>query len=246
MAAGYALSRPPLHPRIIDRVAQMLHLTEPVPRALDVGCGAGLSTRPLKTLAHRCIGIEPNEAMLRWAPKTAPDAVFAVGSAEALPVRSHSVDLITAAGSLNYIDLRRFFPEAARVLRPNAPLIAYDFSQGKTLRASPALDLWHAEFTRRYPQSSSNSHEELSPETLASFDSGFEVTSHEHFEIGIVLDPGFYLDYALTETNVAEAIRNGVPHEEIRAWCAATLSSVFGGAAKEVLFQGYIACLVKS
>ncbi|MBI4876759.1 MAG: SAM-dependent methyltransferase, partial [Acidobacteria bacterium] len=42
MAAGYARSR--------------LEIARPLDRALDVGCGAGLSTRPLLSIARHCIG----------------------------------------------------------------------------------------------------------------------------------------------------------------------------------------------
>jgi predicted TPR repeat methyltransferase len=45
-----------------------------------------------------------------------------------------SLDLIAAAGSLNYVALDRFFPEAARILAPNGLLLAYDFPQRPQLR----------------------------------------------------------------------------------------------------------------
>jgi SAM-dependent methyltransferase len=241
MAAGYATSRPPVHPRIIERVAERLRLTDRVERALDVGCGAGLSTRPLQQIARRCFGIEPVEAMLQWAAKTAPEASFAVGRAEALPVRSQSINILTAAGSLNYADLNLFFPEAVRVLRSSGVLVVYDFSQGKSFRESPLLDRWHSEFVRRYPRPAGDSRQELSPEILASWDCGLRLRSHEHFEIGLVLGQRSYLDYAMTETNVAYAVRNGVREEDIRAWCTETLSPVFQGDDKEILFRGYIA-----
>ena len=50
MAAGYASARPPVHPRVIDRVRAWLG-TSRVGRAADVGCDAGLSTEPLVALA---------------------------------------------------------------------------------------------------------------------------------------------------------------------------------------------------
>jgi hypothetical protein len=43
--------------------------------------------------------------------------------------------------------------------------------------------------------------------------------------------------------NVAYAVTNGAPLEEIRAWCQDTLAPVFGGRNREVLFRGYIAYL---
>jgi SAM-dependent methyltransferase len=242
LASGYARSRPPLHAPILERVREHLGLVRPVDRALDVGCGAGLSTRPLAAIARSSIGIEPSEAMLKLGVTVAPSALFVVGRAEALPVRSHSIDIITAAGSLNYTDLNQFFPEARRVLRHDGVLVVYDFSAGRTLRGPDALDEWFAEFMRRYP-APRDSALEISPEFLASYDSSFRMTGHEYFEIGLTLTPRFYLEYILTETNVAEAVRRGIPEAEIRGWCSETLGAVFGGEAREVFFRGYFACL---
>jgi hypothetical protein len=69
----------------------------------------------------------------------------------------------------------------------------------------------------------------------------FRLDRHEWFEIGITLTPAFYLDYVLTETNVASAVGNGVPETEIRGWCAETLAPLWKGQSREVLFRGYFA-----
>ena len=55
--------------------------------------------------------------------------------------------------------------------------------------------------------------------------------------------PSFYLDYVMTETNVAAAVRRGVSQSEIRAWCAETLAPIWNGIEREVLFRGYFACM---
>ena len=44
LAAGYAYDRPPVHRCIIQRAGEYLGITGGRQRALDVGCGAGLST----------------------------------------------------------------------------------------------------------------------------------------------------------------------------------------------------------
>ena len=62
---------------------------------------------------------------------------FAAGVAEAIPLGDRSVDLITAAGSLNYVDLDVLLPEAARVLMPDGVLVVYDFSAGRSFRPQP-------------------------------------------------------------------------------------------------------------
>jgi SAM-dependent methyltransferase len=242
MAAGYATSRPAVHPRVMEQVYEQLGRPGPFERALDVGCGAGVSTRALAGFARRRVGLEPFEAMLKRAPAIAPLAGFVAGAAETLPFRDRAFDLITAAGSLNYANLDRFFPEAARVLLPHGVLVVYDFSPGSSFRNSTSLDEWFSSFHSRYPPPA-NEARDLSPEILAEPGTGFRVHAHRRFEIGIALTPGFYLDYAMTETNVASAVRSGVPVAEIRSWCARTLAPVWNGAEREVLFRGYFACM---
>jgi SAM-dependent methyltransferase len=242
MAAGYATSRPPVHHRVIAQAFLQSGRSGPFQRALDVGCGAGVSTKALLDFAGSCIGLEPSEAMLKWAPKLAPSADFLVGNAEAIPFCSRAVDLITAAGSLNYANLDLFFPEAARILTPRGILLVYDFSAGRSFRNATSLDEWFSSFHQRYPPPA-NEARELSPAILAEQNSGFHVDAHRQFEIAITLAPGFYLDYVMTETNVDAAVRRGVPHSEIRSWCAETLAPVWNGAEREVLFRGYFACM---
>jgi SAM-dependent methyltransferase len=242
MAAGYATSRPPVHRRVIEQAYRQLARSGPFPRALDIGCGAGVSTKVLIDFAGSCIGLEPSEAMLKWAPKLAPSAAFVVGSAEAIPLYSCTVDLITAAGSLNYANLDLFFPEAARVLTRHGKLLVYDFSAGMSFRNATSLDEWFSSFHRRYPPPASEARE-LGPAILAEQSSGFQLDAHRQFEIGITLAPEFYLDYIMTETNVAAAVRSGVPQSEIRSWCAETLAPIWNRAQREVLFRGYFACM---
>jgi SAM-dependent methyltransferase len=244
MAAGYANFRPPVHRRIIELAHARLQPHERFRRALDVGCGAGISTKALEGFADHCIGIEPAEPMLQWSAGLAPKADFAVGTAEQIPIGAHSVDLITAAGSLNYANLDLFFPEARRVLTSTGVLIVYDFQAGRTFRDSNSLDDWFANFISRYPWPP-NEARTISPQILIQLDSGFRMQSHEWFQIPITLRPEFYLEYMMTETNVAFALRNGVPAQEIRSWCADTLRPVWdGGNHRDVVFNGYFACMM--
>src|SRR4051794_36841394 len=101
MAAGYATSRPAVHPRVIAKAYEQLRRARPFWRALDLGCGAGVSTSALTGIAATCIGLEPAEAMLKWTSTIAPSAYFVVGTAERIPLCDRAVDLISAAGSLN-------------------------------------------------------------------------------------------------------------------------------------------------
>ncbi len=242
MAAGYAFARPPVHARVIDLVRTYFAGKGTFRRALDIGCGAGLSTKALQGFADECIGLEPVEAMLHLTPAVAPEARFVAGRAERIPFRGGEFDLMTAAGSLNYVNLDQFFSEAVRVLRPEGYLVVYDFRPGRKFSDSPALAEWHSNFTTRYPWPRSEARP-LDPEILAGIDSGFRVANSELFEIALTLTPHFYLEYVLTETNVAFATRNGGPIEAIRTWCAESLQPVWEGRNREVLFSGYFVCM---
>ena len=243
MVEGYTKARPPVHPYVLERVRERLGLTMPISRALDVGCGAGLSTSPLRGIAGFCLGIDPIEAMVHGSPAAVIGVRFAAARAEALPVRSASIDIITAAGSLNFADLDQFFPDAVRVLRDGGALIVYDFSAGRRFVDSDVLDAWFTEFLRRYPKDEGAA-VALDPESLAAAAAGFTLAGSEEFEVALRMDQVAYCNYLVTEMNVAHAIARGEDSAAIHAWLESALDDVFEGTAHEVLFAGYLAHFV--
>jgi SAM-dependent methyltransferase len=242
MAAGYAASRPAVHPRVIDQLRVWMDGAV-VHRAADIGCGAGLSTRPLASLARMSVGFDPAESMVRVAARVVPGALFVTAGGEAMPFDDHSIDLLTAAGSLNYArDLDATFAEAVRVLAPGGLLAVYDFSPGRSFVDSDRLDAWFEAFIARYPFPASQARP-LSPSLLEEAASDLVLVRGETFEIPLALEPAFHVDYMLTETCVQDAVRRGTPLESIRSWVTETLAPVFDGRPHDVLFRGYLATL---
>jgi SAM-dependent methyltransferase len=238
LAAGYAYDRPAIHGRIIEAAREHLHIPNRLGRALDIGCGAGLSTAALEPLAETVVGLEPVHAMLAHSRVVAPHALFVVGGAERLPFSAGAFDLIAAAGALNYADVDLFFTEAVRVLAPDGVVIIYDFSAGRHVRESPQLDEWFATFARRYPSPPGY---ELDVKGLAYHRAGLRLQAYTEFEIAVPMTIRTYLPYVLSETRVESAISRGVPETEIRAWCQSTLANVFGDTSRDVLFAAYVA-----
>lgn len=236
MSEGYAAARPPVHRRVVDSIAQRGALRGVV---LDVGCGSGLSTKALDGVARQRIGVEPAEAMVRLADGVSPGAMFAVGRAEVLPFRAASLDWITAAGVLNYVDLPAFFGEAARILNPAGGVAVYDFSPGKVMKNSGSLTEWFQQFIARYPWAPAEART-LDPDILGQLGMGFGVESAERFAVGIELTRHFYVSYMMTESNVAYALRRGVNEREIRSWIESTLPMDGWG---EIVFEGYWAIM---
>jgi ubiquinone/menaquinone biosynthesis C-methylase UbiE len=184
LAEGYANARPPLHARIVERIGIHAH------SALDVGCGAGLSTRHLA--ADRVVGVDPFADMIQWGPRVAPAASFAVARAEALPFRDGTFDLITAAGSLNYADPARAFPELRRVLTATGTLMVYDFSQD--------------DFEYERPPESAIA---LSAEILGDLAAGFRVARAERFTFPVEMDRDRYEAYLRTEVDDPPPVEHG-------------------------------------
>ena len=235
MAEGYARHRPPVHSHILALALAPL----PAPRSiLDVGCGAGLSTRPLLHTRATVHAVDPFPEMTSWARRLAPGAHYCTAASEHLPYPNHSFDLITAAGSLNFTRLPQALAEIARTLTPDGHLLLYDFSQGAEIAGNPALDHWHTAFKLRYPSPPSP---EFDPETLPYASAGLQLLRLEPFAIPIELTAALYLEYALTETNVAAALSRGISRSEIRGWCELTLAPVFAGHPADVVFRGYYA-----
>ena len=240
LAAGYAFDRPPLH----ERILRSAPLPRQADRALDVGCGAGLSTAALAPLAREVIGLEPTPALLAHRQTVAPHAEFVIGQAELLPFPAGSFDLVTAAGSLNYTDLPSALAEIARVLTGDGTFLLYDFSSGRSSVHGEELAHWYASFEERFPNPPGWQPIDVRELPLARY--GLRLLDYTDLETRLPMNFDAYLRYALSEVNVDDAIARGAcSAEQARDWCGDTLTPVFADGSVTVLFPGYIAALAR-
>ena len=127
----YAQSRPGYHPDLYKTIID--HHTSTggqLNTILDVGCGPGTAARALAPRFIHAIGLDPSQGMintarhLAGASSTSEPIRFEISTAEDLgwhlspPVEDSSVDLITASTAAHWFDMSRFWPQAARVLKP--------------------------------------------------------------------------------------------------------------------------------
>lgn len=100
--------------------------------AVDVGCGSGFVAFKLTEFFDKVLGTDISETMIRQCKSDEKshrgNIDFAVAPAEKFPdaVTPGSVDLITGAECLHWVDHPAFFSEAARVLKKGGTL-AYWF-----------------------------------------------------------------------------------------------------------------------
>ena len=241
LAYGYAFHRPPLHPKIIQTAQTLFQLNTHFDRALDLGCGAGISTNALNSSSGITIGLEPIPGMLSFCHTVAPASKFLSGRAEHLPFAFQSFDLITAAGVLNYADLTLVLPEVARVLRSDGVFLIYDFSNGRRMRGNVALEDWYHTFKQRYPSIPGYA-QDMRRLQFQSF--GLRLKAYQALELELPMTLNAYLNYILSGTNVERAITDGVLETEIRAWCQSTLAPIFQSPSCTILFEAYIAQVI--
>jgi SAM-dependent methyltransferase len=117
VAADYARHRP-TYP---DRAVSWLVGDTPA-TVLELGSGTGKLTAPVCALGHRVIATDPDEAMLAELRTAVPAATVMAASAEKIPLRASSVDVVVAGQAFHWFDADRAFLEIARVLRPGGVL----------------------------------------------------------------------------------------------------------------------------
>jgi len=121
-ARHYSAYRPPLHQMIVDEALK----DQRCQTALDVGCGTGHSTIALKKFSRRVIGVDSSPAMLAAATQL-DNTEYLLGTATDLPLAAQTIDLVSLAGVLPYLDKAALIQELIRVCRPLALVLPYDF-----------------------------------------------------------------------------------------------------------------------
>ena len=113
------------HDRLLDAAE-----IEPTSRVLDIGCGAGKTTRDAarRATAGTALGVDLSSAMIDLARRTAareqvPNAEFLHADAQVHPFPARHFDVaISRHGVMFFGDTRAAFANIARALRPGARL----------------------------------------------------------------------------------------------------------------------------
>jgi ubiquinone/menaquinone biosynthesis C-methylase UbiE len=238
LASFYAAERPPVHEVICARIFAALAPEFQARTALDIGCGAGVSTIALAPYVACITGFDPYSVMLRHAKASFPEATFVQGSAEALPLKSHAYDMVTAAGSLSYVNPHSALAEISRVLVPSGYLAVYDFATGLPSIEEPLAGTCFKTFEQAFPWPPGYA---LDLRALPYLNHGLRLLTCEEFVLVIEMSQTQYTRYVMGETNVEAAVANGM--SETSAWnaCWEMFAPLFQHKAVPVSFRSIFA-----
>lgn len=122
-AGTYASYRPSYPAELFERLAELSPSRD---HAWDAATGTGQAARSLTEHFDRVTATDVGTGMIAAATPH-PKITYAVGSAEAPDLPDQSVDLITIAMALHWVDQEAFWATCQRVLKPDGVLAYWGY-----------------------------------------------------------------------------------------------------------------------
>jgi ubiquinone/menaquinone biosynthesis C-methylase UbiE len=250
-AARYAAGRPFFHEMAVRMFRDRVGLNRPLDWACDVGCGTGLSTIAVASIADRVIGLDISPDMLALAPRD-PKVRYALARAEELPLADASVDLMTLSCVFHWLDQPRFLAEARRTIRPGGWLVFIGHGFAGRMAECDAFRTWAWEvYPRHYPAANRGA---TSYDIAKRVPAGFALSFNEKFEHSLPMTRRQVVAYLLTQSNVIAKVEQGSESiEQVESWLTSEIAAFFTAAGcagddqtGEFAFHGHVTCLERS
>jgi ubiquinone/menaquinone biosynthesis C-methylase UbiE len=211
-----------LYQMMVQQFKAQISLEKPVKKALDIGCGTGISSQALKVISEDIVGVDPAIDMLKQA-KSDPRIHYKKGYAEKIPCEAESFDLVAACVAFHFFDKAAFFKEAARVLKDSGHLlIGYtNFTGLKT----EAFNTWRKDvFYKTYPPTKAKRN--AIDESLLSDD--FPSITENTISTSVEVDIESLAALMMTMSGPGEALQKpSIKPSEIKQWLLKELDPFF-------------------
>lgn len=256
IAQGYK-NRPFLHRQVIEQFQRDIG-EQQFTLGLDIGCGAGLSTKALKAICANVIGTDISPEMIRVAKEICEqeeNITYLVSSAENfkisdlailhLSIEDVKIDIATAAGAIQWIGKDIFLSNMHQLMKENGYLLIYDFAISDMMPGNPSYtDWWHnqylIEFPRPYRNESIWKNEDVLPH-------GFHIIKQIDLKLEHLFDLTSFIEFMMIQSNVNAKIETGEKKEaDVYQWFQNTLSHIFQGQTQRLIFKGYSWYLLRS
>ncbi|XP_012942650.1 putative methyltransferase DDB_G0268948 isoform X1 [Aplysia californica] len=95
--------------------------------ALDIACGSGQATVPLAGIYKQAIGVDASASHVAKAPRHLSNITYKVADCN-FPlnfIESGTVDLVSVASAVHWLDLNNFYAETDRMLKPGGVMAVF-------------------------------------------------------------------------------------------------------------------------
>lgn len=247
IAEGYIKDRPYLHGQVMDMVKHKMNLCSNFKNGMDIGCGAGLSTKALRTICDHVTGTDISSEMIKAALALYGEEGynFKTCRAEDIEAKDKSLDIVTAAGSINWIDEHKLLPLLQNAMTDNGLLLIYDFWITDQMEQNREYtDWWYQEYLPNFPKPKRKENK-WTDRDVAEY--GFQIFSREEYTTAYEMDKDYFVRFMLLQSNViAQVEEGGRSLEEVKTWFYDTLSKFWKEGKKMLIFEGYNWYLVKT
>lgn len=241
IAEGYA-KRPWLHKSVMDALKKDLGLSENFKyrNGLDVGCGAGLSTKALRLICDKVTGTDIAEAMVEVCGEiygNDPAYSFYAAKAEETRTPEEKYDIVTAAGCINWVDGKAFLENMKDVCAKDAVIVIYDFGITDRMAGNADYTTWYQEeYLTRFPKPPRKENTWTQEDLIDGFTMEKQTKYDMEYEFG--LDD--FVDFMMIQSNVNSKVESGdIAEADARKWMKQSLAPIFGDEKKTLIFYGY-------
>ncbi len=239
IANGYAKDRPWLHKLVMNKIRSDCALDKPFKNGLDVGCGAGLSTKALKLICDKVTGTDISGEMIQVCKSLydSPEFTFYTAKAEETMLPETPYDIVTAAGVVNWVDKDSFLNNMDSVMAKNALLIIYDFWISDKMAGNDAYTKWyHDQYLANFPKPPRK--EDIWQQK--DLPDNFFIKNQVTYEMVYEFDMDSFIRFMMIQSNVNARIEGGHKTEkEIHNWMLETLRPIFSNKQRTLIFEGY-------
>ena len=239
IAEGYTKDRPFLHAQVIDNLKRDMEIADDFQHGLDVGCGAGLSTKALKMICRKVTGTDISEEMIRVCKKIydADDYDFMCSMAEETDAEDDTFDIVSAAGVINWVDEEKFLHNLKRIMCNSGLLFIYDFWITDKMIGNMEYTQWYNEcYLKNFPKPPRKEYI-WRQENIPDF---FLIEKQITFELDYEFDLDSFIRFMMIQSNVnAQIEKRDRTEKEIREWFMETLAPIWGNGRQTLVFDGY-------
>ena len=173
-----------------------------------------------------------------------PAVDFFVEKAENISRVSEQMDIVTAAGVVQWVDRDAFLKGLEPRMKDGGYLLVYDFGISDTMEENPSYTKWWKEwYLPHFPRPYRDEHQ-WNQEDVGKYH--FRICFQDRITLKHPFSLDDYVEFMLIQSNVNARIeKEGLKPEEVREAFMRSLDRVFGKEKRVLIFQGYSWCFQK-